>query len=58
MAQGGLDIVSTPVDLDGIFARQWDGANTVLGGVACVGVASMMGSVNYLTTIIQMRAPA
>lgn len=28
-----------------------------LGGVACAGVASMMGSVNYLTTIIQMRAP-
>ncbi len=26
-------------------------------GVTFVGVASMMGSVNYLTTIIQMRAP-
>ncbi len=26
-------------------------------GLTCVGVASMMGSVNYLTTIIQMRAP-
>ncbi len=28
-----------------------------LAGILCVGVASMMGSVNYLTTIIQMRAP-
>ena len=28
-----------------------------LGGVLCVGVSSMMGSVNYMTTIIQMRAP-
>ncbi|HIF31733.1 MAG TPA: cytochrome c oxidase subunit I [Planctomycetes bacterium] len=26
-------------------------------GITCVGVSSMMGSVNYLTTIIQMRAP-
>jgi len=26
-------------------------------GVTCVGISSMMGSVNYLTTIIQMRAP-
>jgi cytochrome c oxidase subunit I len=26
-------------------------------GLLCVGVSSMMGSVNYLTTIIQMRAP-
>ncbi len=28
-----------------------------LMGVTLVGVSSMMGSVNYLTTIIQMRAP-
>ena len=26
-------------------------------GLICVGVSSMMGSVNYMTTIIQMRAP-
>ena len=26
-------------------------------GLICVGISSMMGSVNYLTTIIQMRAP-
>jgi cytochrome c oxidase subunit I len=26
-------------------------------GITCVGISSMMGSVNYLTTIIQMRAP-
>src|SRR5689334_5328817 len=28
-----------------------------LVGLTCVGVSSMMGSVNYLTTINQMRAP-
>lgn len=28
-----------------------------LMGVTCVGVSSMMGSVNYMTTIINMRAP-
>ena len=28
-----------------------------LVGITCVGVSSMLGSVNYLTTIIQMRAP-
>ncbi len=34
------------------------GAQTLwLLGVTFVGVSSMMGSVNYLTTIIQMRAP-
>ncbi|QDU78701.1 Cytochrome c oxidase subunit 1 [Polystyrenella longa] len=26
-------------------------------GLTCVGVSSMMGSINYLTTIINMRAP-
>src|SRR5437868_3824881 len=26
-------------------------------GITCVGVSSMLGSVNYMTTIIQMRAP-
>ena len=28
-----------------------------LMGVTFVGISSMMGSVNYMTTIIQMRAP-
>lgn len=28
-----------------------------LAGLICVGVSSMMGSVNYMTTIILMRAP-
>src|SRR5499427_4790202 len=34
-----------------------DGQTLWLIGLAFVGVSSMMGSVNYLTTIIQMRAP-
>src|SRR5436189_468101 len=35
-----------------------DRAQTLwLLGITCVGVSSMLGSVNYLTTIIQMRAP-
>jgi cytochrome c oxidase subunit 1 len=35
-----------------------DGGQSLwLIGLLCVGVSSMMGSVNYLTTIIQMRAP-
>jgi cytochrome c oxidase subunit 1 len=34
-----------------------DGQTLWLIGLTCVGVSSMMGSVNYLTTIIQMRAP-
>ena len=33
------------------------GQSLWLVGLICVGVSSMMGSVNYLTTIIQMRAP-
>ena len=28
-----------------------------LMGLAFVGISSMMGSINYMTTIIQMRAP-
>ena len=35
----------------------WNGQTLWLLGVAFVGVSSMMGSINYLTTIIQMRAP-
>jgi len=31
--------------------------NLWLLGITCVGVSSMLGSVNYMTTIIQMRAP-
>ena len=33
------------------------GQNLWLIGLTCVGVSSMMGSVNYMTTIIMMRAP-
>ena len=34
-----------------------DGQTLWLMGLTFVGVSSMMGSVNYMTTIIQMRAP-
>ena len=34
-----------------------NGQTLWLIGLTCVGISSMMGSVNYLTTIIQMRAP-
>ena len=34
-----------------------NGQTLWLIGLICVGVSSMMGSVNYMTTIIQMRAP-
>ena len=34
------------------------GAKPVATGLICVGISSMMGSVNYITTIINMRAPA
>ena len=33
------------------------GQNLWLLGITFVGISSMMGSVNYMTTIIQMRAP-
>src|SRR5262245_50443646 len=42
---------SAPTALDSGAPAYW------LIGLLCVGVSSMMGSVNYLTTIIQMRAP-
>ncbi len=35
----------------------WNGQTLWLISLTCVGVSSMMGSVNYMTTIIQMRAP-
>ena len=41
----------TPLSLTSWAQFYW------LVGLTCVGVSSMMGSVNYLTTIIQMRAP-
>ena len=34
-----------------------NGQTLWLIGLTCVGISSMMGSVNYMTTIIQMRAP-
>ena len=36
---------------------QGDGQFLWLFGLTMVGISSMMGSVNYMTTIIQMRAP-
>ncbi len=38
-----------------VFASQ--GQTLWLLGVTFVGISSMMGSINYMTTIIQMRAP-
>ncbi len=39
------------------FAGSHMGQTLWLMGLTFVGISSMMGSVNYMTTIIQMRAP-
>lgn len=46
-----LSVMQSAAPGSGLAQTLW------LLGVTCVGVSSMMGSVNYLTTIIQMRAP-
>ena len=46
-----LSVVSSAAPGSGMAQNLW------LIGVTCVGVSSMMGSINYMTTIIQMRAP-
>ncbi|PQO27747.1 cbb3-type cytochrome c oxidase subunit I [Blastopirellula marina] len=46
-----LSSVSEAAPGSGLAQTMW------LMGLTCVGISSMMGSVNYLTTIIQMRAP-
>jgi cytochrome c oxidase subunit 1 len=46
-------LASTPSSAPGSGMAQ----NLWLLGLTFVGVSSMMGSVNYMTTIIQMRAP-
>ena len=46
-----LSVVTEAAPSSGLPQTLW------LLGVTFVGVSSMMGSVNYLTTIIQMRAP-
>jgi cytochrome c oxidase subunit 1 len=46
-----LSAVTTAAPGSGLAQTLW------LLGVTFVGVSSMMGSVNYMTTIIQMRAP-
>ena len=55
-AGGRLDVVSAAVVVHRLHRRR--AAQTLwLIGLTFVGVSSMMGSVNYMTTIIQMRAP-
>jgi cytochrome c oxidase subunit 1 len=46
-----LSVVPSASPGSGLAQTLW------LLGVTCVGVSSMLGSVNYMTTIIQMRAP-
>ncbi len=46
-----LSVITEAAPASGTGQTLW------LIGITCVGVSSMMGSVNYLTTIIQMRAP-
>ena len=46
-----LSVVQDAAPSSGLSQTMW------LLGVTFVGVSSMMGSVNYMTTIIQMRAP-
>lgn len=46
-----LSVVAAASPGSGLAQTLW------LLGVTCVGVSSMLGSVNYMTTIIQMRAP-
>ena len=56
-AGGRLDRLSAAVRRAEALAGQRTGQTLWLLGLTCVGVSSMMGSVNYMTTIIQMRAP-
>ena len=53
-----LSVVGEAAPGSALWYRGIPGAQTLwLLGVTFVGISSMMGSVNYMTTIIQMRAP-
>jgi len=56
-AQGGWTSYPPLSVLEAAAPGSLNGQNLWLLGVTFVGIASMMGSINYMTTIIQMRAP-
>ncbi len=56
-AAAGWTGLSAAVDAHRRRAGSGTGQTLWLIGLTFVGVSSMMGSVNYMTTIIQMRAP-
>ena len=53
-----LSVVGEAAPGSAMWVGSLPGAQTLwLLGITFVGISSMMGSVNYMTTIIQMRAP-
>lgn len=56
-AAAGWTSYPTLSSVPGAAPGSLDGQTLWLLGLTFVGVSSMMGSVNYMTTIIQMRAP-
>ncbi len=56
-AQGGWTSYPPLSVLNEASPGSLNGQTLWLLGLTCVGISSMMGSINYMTTIIQMRAP-